>query len=100
MNTETDANNNYYVKCDPSDEIQTYGGESTLYDTDENPYDEHIDYGIGFDGEYQSVNISGMNVSQYMRLGLEIINHLMVNGHSFEIKNDRQGNGEYLSIKH
>lgn len=98
MNIETDENNNYYVKCDPSTEIQTYGGESTLYDTEEEPYDEYIDYGIGVDGEYQSINISGMNVSQYTRLGLEIINHLMVNGHSFEIKNG--GNGEYISIKH
>lgn len=88
------------IRMTPSDDVQVFGGEYTLYDTEEDPYDDMVDYGIGFDGEDQSIHISQLTREQYLSLGLHIINHLMTNGQSFIIGDCRDGNGEYLTIKH
>lgn len=88
------------VNIDFNDCIQTHGGEYTLYGNDGEAYDDHIDYGIQFIGDDESISFGGMSISQYTEVGLSIINHLMANGHRFEINDSRDGNGEYLTIKH
>lgn len=66
--------------------ISVYGGE---YWDDSYQFS---DYGI----QLEDVTIAELTPEQYKKLGIQIINHLMSNGHRFEIRNDRNGNGEYL----
>lgn len=84
-----------YIDLESSDTFNTYGGESN--DEDLKGFDF---YGIQFFGQYIDFTIYKISPSQMIRLGTSIISHLMTNGHQFEIKDDRNGNGEYLTIKH
>ena len=84
-----------HIDLEASDTFNTYGGESN--DEDLKGFDF---YGIQFFGAYADFSIGNINPDQMVRLGTSIISHLMTNGHQFEIKDDRDGNGEYLTIKH
>lgn len=68
------------------DHLQTFGGE--FWDDD-----FHFqEYGISLGG----LTITSLPPETIKELGVQIINHLMLNGHDFEIRNDKNGNGEYL----
>jgi len=79
-----------YVEFDPSDYIGTFGGELD---------DSYGSYGFQCFSDDVGITFSDLDITQYKRLGLSIINHLILNGHSFELKDDRMGDGEYLTIK-
>jgi len=66
--------------------INTFGGE--YWDDDY----QFSDYGV----QLGNLSISKLTPEEFKDLGIKIINHLMSNGHGFEIRNDRNGNGEYL----
>lgn len=74
-------------KVENNDEFSTFGGEYWIED------DHFEDYGL----DCGDVAFFGLSAGQYKSLGLEIINHLLINGHSFEIVPDH--NGEYLRGK-
>lgn len=68
------------------DHLQTFGGE--FWDDD-----FHFqDYGIALG----DLTITSLSPETMKKLGVEIINHLIINGHRFEIRNSTEGNGEYL----
>jgi hypothetical protein len=82
---------NIYIELEPVDYIGTFGGEID---------DSYGEYGLQFFSDVADIMFSNIDITQYQKLGLSIINHLIANGHSFELKDDRMGNGEYLMIKH
>ena len=60
-----------------TESIQTFGGESY--------YDKYFpikEYGIDF----QAVSVSNLSPEQFANLACQMINHLIVNGHSFAIQ--------------
>lgn len=65
--SESDQNNNFFV--------HTFGGESYIDDI------EWSEYGI----QLGDLSISGLTPETIKRLGIIIINHLILNGHRFEI---------------
>lgn len=67
--------------------INVYGGEAWVDDF------EIREYGI----QLGDLSLCELTPEEYKSLGIQIINHLMSNGHNFEIRNDRNGNGEYLT---
>lgn len=77
------------VTCEPSDQFSTFGGEYR-----DNDY-EFAEYGI----DMGYVCFYNLSPNQMKSLGLSIINHLIANGHSFEFRDNRNGNGEYLCEK-
>jgi hypothetical protein len=85
-----------YIGLDGGETFNTFGGESSDPDMGESNY-----YGIqSFGGGDEHFSIGKITPNQMINLGCSIISHLMINGHQFEIKDDRDGNGEYLTIKH
>lgn len=64
--------------------ISVYGGE---YWDDSYQFS---DYGI----QLEDVTIAELTPEQYKRLGVQIIDHLLSNGHDFEFYNCNQGNGK------
>lgn len=74
-------------RTEPSDSFCTFGGE---YWVDDDHYGE---YGL----DCGEVCFYYLSPSQYKSLGLQIINHLMANGHDFEIGKDV--NGAFLKAK-
>jgi len=87
--------NDIYIGLDGDETFHTSGGESSDPDMGGFNY-----YGIQSFGKDEEFSIGNITPAQMIELGCSIISHLMINGHSFEIKNDRDGNGDYLTIKH
>jgi hypothetical protein len=87
--------NDIYIGLDGDETFNTFGGESSDPDMGGFNY-----YGIQSFGKDEEFSIGNITPTQMINLGCSIISHLMINGHSFEIKNDGDGNGEYLTIKH
>jgi hypothetical protein len=78
-----------YMQWEPSDYFHTFGGEAWLEE------DSYLnEYGLDFSG---AIAIEKIPASEMIKIGTTIINHLMICGHRFEIKNDH--NGEFLELK-
>jgi len=67
--------------------IHTFGGEDESLDIKE--------YGI----QIGDLTMSDLTPWQMKELGVKIINHLISNGHNFDILDDRNGHGAYLICK-
>lgn len=75
-----------FAHAEPSDSFSSFGGE--FWDG----YYEFKDYGL----DLGDISINNLSPEQFKGLAIEMINHLLINGYSFEICNDKNGNGEYL----
>jgi hypothetical protein len=89
MKIQDNREENGEISCqvEESDSFLTFGGE--YWDGDLHFQEYGLDCG--------DVSFYGLSPSQYKSLGMQIINHLLINGHSFEIGRDH--NGEYLKEK-
>lgn len=76
-----------FASAELSDSFSSFGGE--FWDG----YYEFTDYGLDFGG----ISIFNISPEQYKGLALEMINHLLINGYRFELRDDKDGNGEYLA---
>lgn len=76
-----------FASAELSDNFSTFGGEfwDGFYD--------FKDYGL----DIGDITISNISPEQYKRLALEMVNHLLINGYCFELKDDKDGNGKYLA---
>jgi hypothetical protein len=73
--------------AESSDSFSSFGGE--YWDDDY----KFADYGL----DLGDISISNISPEQYKGLALEMINHLLINGYRFELRDNKDGNGEYLA---
>ncbi len=76
-----------FAYAESSDSFSSFGGE--YWDDDY----KFVDYGLDFGG----ISISNISSEQYKSLAISMINHLLINGYSFELRDNKDGNGEYLA---
>ncbi len=66
------------INLNGTENLGVFGGESGGYDDYDSIY---FEYGLDFG----SFKVFGLKPEQMSKLGCEIINHLIVNGHRFDI---------------
>jgi hypothetical protein len=66
----------YHVTLDGTESLFTFGGETWEDDW------QHADYGIDFN----KVSVSGLTPNQMTTLACIMVDHLILNGHDFEIR--------------
>jgi hypothetical protein len=75
-----------FAYAESSDSFSSFGGE--YWDDDY----KFVDYGLDFG----DILISNISSEQYKGLALEMINHLLINGYSFELRDNKDGNGKHI----
>jgi hypothetical protein len=78
-----------YASAEPNDSFSSFGGE--YWDGEYKFEDYGLDFGV--------ISIDNLSPKQYKRLAVEMVNHLLTNGYSFEIADSKDGNGKYLREK-